>query len=134
MKKMRWQGYDGFSWCSLHGGPNSGTYNKPIIDMHGNAKLAYWANKMIFQPTVAGSYNVDVVYGADDQLTPVVLHWGEQRKANLKVSVYNISGVLVDEKEYTDISLPAGRESIVLSPFKPAWKEEGYYKITFSVF
>jgi hypothetical protein len=30
--------------------------------MHGDVKPAYRTNKMIFQPTVVGSYNVDAVY------------------------------------------------------------------------
>ena len=131
MKKMRWQGYDGFSWCSLHGGPNSGTYNKPIIDMHGHAKLAYWVNKMVFQPTIAGSYNVDVVYGPDDTLTPVVIHWGEKSNAKLTITIQDADDTLVEEKVYSNISLPYGRESITLPPFKPAWNKEGYYIINY---
>ncbi|MFW6370525.1 MAG: glycosyl hydrolase family 2, partial [Bacteroidota bacterium] len=47
MKKMRYLDYDGFSWCSLHGGANSATYKKPLIDFMDHAKLAYWANKMV---------------------------------------------------------------------------------------
>jgi hypothetical protein len=131
IKKMRWQGYDGFSWCSLHGGPNSGTYNKPIIDMHGHAKLAYWTNKMAFQPTIVGSYNVDVVYGPDDELTPVIIHWGEQGKATLQVLIEDTEGHVVEKKEYHDIPLPAGRAPIALPPFKPTWKTEGYYIIKY---
>ena len=133
MKKMRWQGYDGFSWCSLHGGPNSGTYNKPIIDMHGHAKLAYWVNKMVFQQTIAGSYNVDVVYGPDDTLTPVVIHWGDKSIAKLTISVQDTDGNAVEEKVYNNITLPNGRESIALPPFKPAWNKEGYYIIKYSL-
>jgi hypothetical protein len=133
IKKMRWQGYDGFSWCSLHGGPNSGTYHKPIIDMHGHAKLAYWANKMAFQPTVAGSYNVDVAYGPDDKLTPVILHWGEKGKATLTIHIHDLAGTLTDEKTYRDIQLPDGREPIPLPAFKPAWNKEGYYIINYEL-
>lgn len=131
IKKMRRLGYDGFSWCSLHGGPNSGTYHKPIIDMHGHAKLAYWTNKMIFQKTVAGSDNVDVVYGPSDRLTPVILHWGKQKKATLTVRIKEVDGSYTEDKTYKDIHLPEGRESIVLLSFKPAWKKEGYYQIEY---
>ena len=101
--------------------------------MHGHAKLAYWVNKMVFQPTVAGSYNVDVVYGPDDTLTPVVMHWGDKSKAKLTVSVQDTEGNLIEEKVYNDISLPNGRESIILPPFKPAWDKEGYYFIKYSL-
>lgn len=133
IKKMRWQGYDGFSWCTLHGGPNSGTYNKPLIDMLGNAKLAYWTNKMAFQPTVAGSGNVDIVYGPDDRLTPVILHWGEKTKANLTVTVETLDGRPVEKKEFTGIALPEGRDAVYLPPFRPAWDEEGYYVIKYEL-
>ena len=51
------------------------TYKKPLIDFMDHAKLAFWTNKMIFQPTVAGSHNVDVVYGPEDAITPVVMQY-----------------------------------------------------------
>jgi hypothetical protein len=63
IKKMRFLDYDGFSWCCLPGGANSVTYKKPLIDYTGVAKLAWHVNKMVFQKTVAGSHDVDVVYG-----------------------------------------------------------------------
>ncbi len=133
MKKMRMLDYDGFSWCTLHGGPNSGTYMKPIIDVQGHAKLAYWANKMVFQPTVAGSGNVDIVYGADDTLTPVILHWGEARRAKLTVTIQNEAGEKVDEKIFADVALPAGRQAVKLPAFKPSWQKEGHYRILYVV-
>lgn len=133
IKKMRWQGYDGFSWCTLHGGPNSGTYNKPIIDMHGHAKLAYWTNKMAFQPTVSGSYNVDVAYGPDDKLSPVILHYGKAGNAKLIVTIQSLQGRIIEQKEYDNIRIPEGRETILLQPFQPSWTEKGYYIIKYEL-
>lgn len=133
IKKMRFMDYDGFSWCTLHGGPNSGTYHKPLIDMHGHAKLAYWTNKMAFQPTVAGSRNVDVVYGPDDELIPVIIHWGNAGKATLTVTVKSLDDTIVDVKSYTNIELPQGRQPVSLPSFKPAWSEEGCYVIEYQV-
>lgn len=132
IKKMRIIGYDGFSWCTIHGGANSGTYHKPIIDMHGHAKLAYWTNKMAFQHTVAGSNNVDVIYGPDDTLTPVIIHWGKKEKTSLSVEVKTVEGVLIDKKDYMEIELPEGREAISLPGFRPDWKEEGFYIIEYN--
>ncbi|HKK61449.1 MAG TPA: hypothetical protein VJ951_02745, partial [Bacteroidales bacterium] len=46
-ESMKWQrmyDIDGFSWCCLHGGPNSGTYRKPLIDAMGHAKLSFYIN------------------------------------------------------------------------------------------
>ena len=133
MKKLRMLDYDGFSWCTLHGGPNSGTYMKPIIDVQGHAKLAYWANRMVFQPTVAGSGNVDIVYGPDDALTPVVLHWGEARRATLTITIQNEAGETVEEKTFADVALPAGRQSVALPAFKPSWRQEGHYRVLYRV-
>ncbi len=53
MKKQRLCDYDGFSWCCLHGGPNMGTYRKPLVDCLDHAKLSYYVNRMIFQKVVA---------------------------------------------------------------------------------
>ncbi len=61
MKKQVLLGYDGFSWCCLHGGPNMATYKKPLVDDLGHPKLSYFVNRMIFQKTWAGSDNADVV-------------------------------------------------------------------------
>src|SRR5690606_12438195 len=87
MKKQMLLGYDGFSWCSLRGGANSGTYQKPLIDNLRHPKLAYYINQMAFQRTWAGSNNVDVVYGPDDMIEPVIHHLGEQQKVTLKVTL-----------------------------------------------
>ena len=42
MKKQILLGYDGFSWCCLHGGANMGTYQKPLIDNLRHPKLAFY--------------------------------------------------------------------------------------------
>ena len=131
MKKQRQLGYDGFSWCNLHGGPNSVTYKKPLIDFQGHAKLAYWTKKMVFQRTVAGSADVNVVYGPDDLLTPVVIHWGAGQKADLTVIVKTLDNETVHQKIYEGINLPAGREAIVLEPFMPETEKDGYYVIEY---
>ena len=133
MKKMRFLDYDGFSWCTLHGGPNSGTYMKPIIDVEGHAKLAYWANKMVFQPTVAGSGNVDVVYGPDDTLTPMIMHYGPGRSATLTVTIQDEAGKTVEQKKFEKIALATGRSAVPLPAFKPAWGKEGYYRILYKI-
>ncbi|GHB86755.1 hypothetical protein GCM10007390_48060 [Persicitalea jodogahamensis] len=133
MKKMRSLDYDGFSWCTLHGGPNSGTYMKPIIDVEGHAKLAYWVNKMVFQPTVAGSGNVDVVYGPDDTLTPVVMHYGPGRRVTLTVTIQDEIGKTIEEKKFDNIKLATGRNAVSLPAFRPAWDKEGHYRILYQI-
>ncbi|MEM1134502.1 MAG: glycosyl hydrolase family 2 [Bacteroidota bacterium] len=131
MKKMRYLDYDGFSWCCLHGGANSVTYKKPLIDFLGYAKLAFWANKMVFQPTLAGSRNVDVAYGPDDELTPVVMHLGESTATSLDVIIKDIEGKEIQRKSYNNIALKAGRNTTELEAFKPSFPEAGHYVIEY---
>ena len=78
-EKANMLGYDGFSWCTLNGGANMGTYKKPLIDNLGHPKLAYYANKMIFQKSWAASNNVDVVYGPGDFIKPIVYDLGDEQ-------------------------------------------------------
>ena len=133
MKKQRWLDYDGFSWCCLHGGANSGTYKKPIIDMTGHAKLAYWANKMIFQPTVAGAKDVDVVYGPDDTIVPVIMHLGNEENVRLKIEVTDGEGNLIASKVYDDINLKEGRNTVELTRWKPEFEKEGFYVVNYTL-
>lgn len=133
MKKMRFLDYDGFSWCCLHGGANSVTYKKPLIDFMDHAKLAFWANKMVFQKTVAGSHDVDIVYGPDDLIRPVIIHWGGQRKVKLKVEVKTLDGKLLDERTYSEVDLPSGRSAIPLKPFRPERTWEGFCIVEYSL-
>jgi len=133
MKKQRILDYDGFSWCCLHGGANMGTYKKPLIDCLGHAKLAYHANKMIFQPVVAGSDNVDVVYGPDDEIRPVIMNLGDSKRVSLKVVIKSLDGKVVAEKNYTGIELPGGRTLTKLEAFKPEIKDEDTYAVEYRI-
>ncbi|MCC5931393.1 MAG: hypothetical protein JJU28_19250, partial [Cyclobacteriaceae bacterium] len=67
-RKKRWLDYDGQTWCNLRGGHNSATYQKPLIDYYGHAKLSFYSIGMVFQPVLAGSKNVDMVYGPEDEI------------------------------------------------------------------
>ena len=133
MKKQRYIDYDGFSWCCLHGGANSVTYKKPLIDFTDHAKLAFWTNKMIFQPTVAGSHNVDVVYGLEDSITPVIMHLGEDEVVDLEVVVSNMEGKETGRKRYKDVQLKTGRNATELPAWRPDFNQEGYYVIDYVI-
>ena len=135
-ESMKWQrikDIDGFSWCCLHGGPNSGTYRKPLIDALGHAKLSFYINQMALQDVMAGSNNTDVVYHKRDQLTPVVMNVGDQRVVRLKIVVKSADGTIVDEREFDHITLEKGRTVKELPPFKPTFDKEGYYTIEYYV-
>jgi hypothetical protein len=131
-KKKRWLDYDGLAWCTLHGGGNTATYQKPLIDYYGHAKLSFHAIKMAFQPTLAGSYNVDLVYGPEDKIEPVIMHLGNTTEVNLLVTVKNLDGDVVAQKEYKDILLDEGRNSTVLESFRPKVRE-GYYVLHYQI-
>ncbi len=133
MKKQRILDYDGFSWCCLHGGANSVTYKKPLIDFLDNAKLAFYTNKMIFQKTVAGSNNVDIVYGPDDKIQPAILNWNDQKNVSLKVLIKTPEGNIVQKKVYSNVSLESGRTVKFLEAFKPEIEKEGFYIIEYIV-
>ena len=109
------------------------TYKKPLIDFMDHAKLAFWTNKMIFQPTVAGSHNVDVVYGPDDTITPVVMHLGDSETVTLMVSVQDLVGNEVARRAYDNVSLEAGRNATVLDAWRPEFPQEGYYTIVYEI-
>ncbi len=132
IKKMRMLDYDGFSWCCLHGGANAGTYKKPVIDFLGHAKLAFHIHKTVFEPVLAGSNNVDVVYGPADSITPMILNLGEEKNVDLTVIVKDkLHGREIDRKTYENIRLPAGRTVTEADPFIPEFKDEGLYFIEY---
>ena len=131
-KKKRWLDYDGLAWCPLHGGGNTATYQKPLIDYYGYAKLGYHAIKMAFQPTLAGSNNVDLVYGPDDQVTPIVVHLGDKKRVNLQVVIEDTNGKTLATKNYKNVQLAAGRSSQELEPIKPELKE-GFFVVKYVI-
>jgi len=133
MKKQRILDYDGFSWCCLHGGPNTATYKKPIIDSLGNAKLGFYTNKMAFQNILAGSSNVDIAYGPDDKISPVIINLGPERTVNLRISILNTANQVVAFKLYPNINLHPGRSVTQLSPFKPQFPSKAHYAIQYHI-
>jgi len=133
MRKQRILDYDGFSWCCLHGGANSGTYKKPIIDSYCRAKLAFYTNKMAFQRILAGSGDVDVVYGPDDVVAPVILNLGGSQTVDLSVIVRDMDKNIVDRKTYRDVELPGGRTVTNLPEFRPDFPKSGYYAVEYVV-
>jgi hypothetical protein len=133
MKKMRCLDYDGFSWCCLHGGANSVTYKKPLIDFTGHAKLAWHVNKMVFQHTVAGTGNVDVAIGPEDRIEPVVINWDDGKKVDLTVRILDAQQREVASRVYRNVELEAGRTVKMLEGFKPEGLKEGFYFLVFEI-
>ena len=135
-ESMKWQrihDVDGFSWCCLHGGPNSGTYRKPIIDALGHAKLGFYSNKMALQDIVAGSNNTDVIYHRKDKIKPVIMHVGKEQVVKLKIIVKTIDGKITDTRVFDNLLLAKGRNIKETDSFRPKFADEGYYIIEYFV-
>jgi hypothetical protein len=131
-RKKRWLDYDGLAWCSLGGGPNTVTYQKPLTDYWGEAKIAFYAVKMAFQPVLAGSKNVDMVYGPGDAIPVVAMNIGDSRQVDVVVTITDMDGTQVAEKRYSAM-LPAGRTATDLPAFKPEVPRPGYFAVEYEI-
>ena len=132
-RKKRLLDYDGLFWCCLDGGGNTGTYMKPLTDHLGHAKIAYHVLRMVFQPTFAGSGNVDVSYGPDDVIPVRVLHCGPARQVDVTVRIRAPAGQLLAEQRWTGIQLPAGRVVVPVADWPPPRDLQGMLAIEYEV-
>lgn len=132
-RKKRWLDFDGMNWCPLRGGGNTATYMKPLLDYENHAKLGYHAMEMVYQPVLAGSKNVDIVYGPGDKIPVMVMNKGEARTVDVKVLVKTMNGNIVAETIYKGVNLPDGREVIDLGYWMPELEPENYYAFEYIV-
>jgi hypothetical protein len=132
-RKKRWLDYDGMVWCTVDGGGNTATYEKPLTDYYGQAKIAYYAVKMAFQPVLAGSRNVDVAYGPADKIPVVVLNLGSARTVDVAVRVSTIGGAEVARKAFSAVNLPAGRTATDLPALQFHLPSDGFYAFEYLV-
>ncbi|MCK5103673.1 MAG: hypothetical protein KAR17_12705, partial [Cyclobacteriaceae bacterium] len=88
---------------------------------------------MVFQPVLAGSKNVDIVYGKNDKIPLVIMNMGNEKKVNLKVTVKSTKGKTLFEKVFPNVTLPAGRSFTNLSDWNPRLKSEGFYIFEYEV-
>lgn len=133
MKKQILLGYDGFSWCSLESGANMFTYQKPLLDAFGVPKLAYYANKQAFGRMWAASNNVDVVYGPQDQIQPVIFNLDAPCKANLIIELKNEQGKTVEKKTIKNIDVKGNGNVTPVESFRFKNKKEGVYFIVYQL-
>ncbi|WP_316792666.1 hypothetical protein [Pedobacter frigoris] len=133
MKKQIWNGVVGFSWCTIEGGANAGTYEKPLLDPMGHAKLAWHIHQFFGAKIIAGSENVDVIYGPDDQIVPCIFNVGEKTKVSLKVTVKTVDGKIVKTYTIPDILLEGGCKLTKLRPIKPELPKDKYCVVAYEV-
>lgn len=132
-RKKRWMGFDGMNWCPLRGGGNTATYMKPVVDYQNHAKLGYYALQMVFQPVLAGSKNVDMVYGPDDEIPLMIMNLGKSRTVDVTVLAKTMDDEIVDEIHYRSVLLPDGKGVVDLDPWEPDLKPEAYYAFEYIV-
>ena len=133
MKVQTLAGVSGYSWCCIESGPNMFTYQKPLVDPYYVPKLAFYANKMVFQNLWAASDDVDTVYGPGDAVKPVIFNLGEACTADLTISLQDERGRTLEKKQIRAIAVPAGRSVTRLEPFRFKHKGEGTYFIVYSL-
>lgn len=133
IRKMRWLDYDGLSWCCMWGGGNMGTYQKPLVDALGHKKLAYYAHHMGFQQIIAGSKDVDIVYGPADRPMITILNLGDEQRVDLIITVRDTKGKRIHQKKYKDITLPAGRTATDIGALQIPQIKDGYYFIEYEI-
>lgn len=133
IRKMRWLDYDGLSWCCMWGGGNMGTYQKPLIDALGHKKLAFYAHRMGFQQVLAGSKDVDIVYGPDDHPLLTVMNLGDTQTVDVVVSVYNVKGKRVHRQQFDGVVLGGGRTVTDLDRLTLPHLTDGFYFFEYQV-
>ena len=133
MKKQILIGYDGFSWCTIESGANMFTYQKPLVDPFGVPKLAYYANKQVFNRIWAASDNIDTVYGPADCITPVIFNLGDSCIADLCIELCNEKGRTVEKKWFRDIAVPEGSSITTLDSFRFKTKRTGCHFVKYTL-
>jgi hypothetical protein len=131
MKVQTLAGVCGFSWCSLESGANMFTYQKPLVDPYYVPKLAFHANKMVFNRTWAASDDVDTVYGPDDMIHPVIFNLEDASVVDLTVELCTAKGKVVERKVFRNVEVPQGRSVTRLEPFRFRKKHEGCHFIVY---
>ena len=133
MKIQTMAGVCGFSWCSMESGPNMFTYQKPLVDPFYVPKLAFHANRMAFNRIWAASDDVDVVYGPQDEIRPVIFNMEDTCTVNLTIELQNASGRVVERKQFKNIEVAAGRSTTRLEGFRFRNNREGCYFVVYKI-
>jgi hypothetical protein len=133
MKKQIWNGVVGFSWCTIEGGANAGTYEKPLLDPMGHAKLGWYIHQFFGAKIIAGSENVDVVYGPDDEIVPCIFNVGETKMVDLKINIKTVNNKIIKTYTVRDILLEGGCKLTKLNPIKPELPNANYCVVEYEV-
>ncbi len=117
---------EGMTGYCLLGGGNDGGYMKPIIDMYGYAKYAYYVMKENYKKVTCVNDTTDIKRGRGFTVNPVLL--GEKGETySVTVAVIDEKGNPVEIKTYGDIDVE--EEITRLPEWTPEISEKGYYAV-----
>ncbi len=126
VRKYRAMDTDGVMWCCLFGGGNDGGYMKPLIDMYGYAKYAYYVMQENLKKVTCVNDTTDVKRGSGFAVKPVL--FGEVGETySVTVAVTDEKGNPVSIKTYGDIDVE--EEITRLPEWVPELDGKGYYAV-----
>ncbi len=117
---------DGMTGYCLLGGGNDGGYMKPIIDMYGYAKYAYYVMQENYKKVTCINDTTDTKRGRGFTVKPVL--FAEKGETySVTVAVTDEKGNPVEIKTYGDIDVE--EEITRLPEWKPEISEKGFYAV-----
>jgi hypothetical protein len=117
---------DGLMWCALFGGGNDGGYMKPLIDMYGYAKYAYYVMQENLKKVTCINDTTDTKRGSGFKVKPV-LFADVGDTYSVTVAVTDEKGEPVAIKTYGDVDVT---EPITRLPeWDPELSASGYYAV-----
>lgn len=129
LRKKRWLGYDGLLVPAVWNGGDPAA----LVDGAGYAKLAYYTTQMGFQQVLAGSKNVDLVYGPNEQIPVFVSHWGKRKAVEVRVIIKNMDGNIIKTMRLPVTRLPEGNLSVPAGNWTNTVSKPGWYIIEYEV-
>ncbi|MDP4132773.1 MAG: glycoside hydrolase family 2 TIM barrel-domain containing protein [Bacillota bacterium] len=133
VKIFRSLGVDGMTWCCLSSGANNGSYMKPPIDFYGYKKIGFYSLKDAFNSIFASKKDINVAYGTEDSMTPILLNSGKEGTVKVTCIIYDEEDNITDTKVFEKVSIKEKDYALDLPSFKPNFKDKGYYTIKWTV-
>ena len=126
VRRYRAMDIDGLMWCALFGGGNDGGYMKPLIDMYGYAKYAWYVMQENLKKVTCVNDTTDVMRGEDFTVKPVL--FAEPGEVySVTVAVTDEKGNPIDIMTYGDVEVE--NDITRLPEWKPSIPTEGYYAV-----
>ncbi len=128
-RKKRWLGYDGLIYNQLSNGGDP----TALLDARGYAKLAYHAVQTTFQNTLAGSQTTDIAYLTGEPIPVFINHVGKRTRVQLKITVKNPSGIVIETRQFPYQTLAAGNTTYPIGNWISSVTEAGWYIVEYEV-